>query len=172
MKDYEHRLLKHHNQTLNGHVHHMEEPFEVHNQDQDSDNFELANQVIDVCLVELNMLETPQQTSSWYLDSGATHHVYGDPSAFTSIYPVNGTRVHFVEGQNHNVARVGNVDILFFPGAIKSISSHLYTPRITKNLLSVGSLSDQNKTIVFKSEGCFVIGGIYGWGTTFGCLTV
>lgn len=50
--------------------------------DQDSDNFELADQVVDVCLVELNMLETPQQTTSWYLDSGATHHVSGDSSVF------------------------------------------------------------------------------------------
>ena len=33
----------------------------------------------------------------------------------------------------------------------------LYTPGITKNLLSVGSLTDQNKTLVFRSKGCFVI---------------
>lgn len=51
MKDYEHILLDSRNPTLNG---------QVHNQDQDSDNFKLADQVIDVRLVELNMLVTPQ----------------------------------------------------------------------------------------------------------------
>src|ERR1700738_1792347 len=83
MKDYEHKLLERRNQTLNGQIHHLEEPSEVFN--QDSDSFESANQVVDACLVELNMLETSQQTSSWYLDSGATHHVSGDPSIFSSI---------------------------------------------------------------------------------------
>ena len=33
----------------------------------------------------------------------------------------------------------------------------LYTPGITKNLLSVGTLADQHKTLVFRSNGCFVI---------------
>ena len=33
----------------------------------------------------------------------------------------------------------------------------MYTPGTTKNLLSVGSLMDQHKTLIFKSEGCFVI---------------
>lgn len=51
MKDYEHILLDSRNPTLNG---------QVHNQDQDSDNFKLADQVIDVRLVDLNMLVTPQ----------------------------------------------------------------------------------------------------------------
>lgn len=33
----------------------------------------------------------------------------------------------------------------------------LYTPGITKNLLSVGSLTDQHKTSVFRTNGCFVM---------------
>ena len=33
----------------------------------------------------------------------------------------------------------------------------LYTPGITKNLISVGTLADQQKTLVFRSHGCFVI---------------
>lgn len=52
---------------------------------------------------------------------------------------------------------VGNVDIQVPSGEIKSISSVLYTPGITKNLLSVGSLTDQHKTLVFNARGCFVI---------------
>ena len=32
----------------------------------------------------------------------------------------------------------------------------LYTPGITKNLLSVGTLADLHKTLVFRSNGCFV----------------
>ena len=90
MKDYKHQLLKRRNWTLNGQVHNLEEPPEGSDQKLDFDNFELAGQVVGACLVELNMLESPQQTSSWYLDLGATHHVFGDPSVFTLIHPASG----------------------------------------------------------------------------------
>ena len=60
-------------------------------------------------------------------------------------------------GQNHSVAGVRNVDIPVSSRKIKSIPSVLYTPGITKNLLSVGSLTNQRKTLVFKAQNCFVI---------------
>jgi hypothetical protein len=88
------------------------------------------------------MLETPWQTNSWYLDSGATHHVPGDSSIFTSIHPTSGARVRSVGGQNYSVAGVGNVDIQVWLGEIKTIKIVLYTPGITKILLSVGCLTD------------------------------
>lgn len=90
MKDYKHRLLQRRNRTLSGQVHNLEELHEGSDQEHDPDNFELASEVIDACLVELNMLKSSQQTSSWYLDSGATHHVSGDPSVFKSIHPASG----------------------------------------------------------------------------------
>ena len=94
------------------------------------------------------------------LDSGATHHVFGNSSAFSSIYPTSGTHVRSVGGQSHNVIGVGNVDIQLSSGEIKYVSSVLYTPGITKNLLSVGNLADQHKTLVFRSNGCFVIDNV------------
>jgi hypothetical protein len=157
MKDYEHRLLQQRDRNFGGQVHHIEEPVEPLHQDHDSHSFELADQVIDACLVELNLCETPSQTPSWYLDSGATHHVSGDSSAFSSIHPTSGNHVRSAGGQSHKVAGVGNVDIQLSTGEIKSVSSVLYTPGITKNLISVGTLADQQKTLIFKSHGCFVI---------------
>ena len=103
------------------------------------------------------MLEAPHYNPSWYLDSGATHHVSGDPSNFSSMHPISGPQIRSARGQSHNVTGVGNVDIQVPSGEIKTISSVLYTPGITKNLLSVGSLTDQHKTLVFRDTGCFVI---------------
>jgi len=159
MKDYEHRLLQQRDRNFNGQVHHIEEPIEPlhHDQDQDPQPFAFANQVVDTCLVELNLCETPSQTPSWYLDSGAIHHVFGDSSAFSSICPTSGNHVRSTGGQSHKVTGVGNADIQLPSGKIKSISSVLYTPGITKNLMSVGTLADQQKTLVFRSHGCFVI---------------
>lgn len=157
MKDFEHRLSQQRNRNLNGQVHHLEDPVDPLNLDQDSPNCDSAEDVVDACLVELNLLETPSQTPLWYLDSGATHHVSGDSSIFSSIQPTSGSQVRSAGGQSHNVVGVGNADIQLPSGAIKSISSVLYTPGITKNLLSVGTLADQHKTLVFRSHGCFVI---------------
>ena len=157
MKDFEHRLLEQHNRNLNGQVHHLEEPSESFMQNENANDLELADQVVNACLVELNLLETPQPTTSWYLDSGATHHVSGEQSAFSSISQTSGSQVRSAGGHSHSVAGIGNVELQFSNGEIKSIGSVLYTPGITKNLLSVGALTDQNKTLVFRSEGCFII---------------
>ena len=126
MKDYENKLLERRNRTLSGQVHHLEEP-DPFKQDQDPDSFETADQVIDACLVELNLVETPQQTSSWYLDSGATHHVSGDPLVFSSLQQTSGSQVRSAGGQNHTVTGVGNIDVRFLSEKI-NISSVLYTP--------------------------------------------
>lgn len=56
-------LLERRDRNLNGQVHHLEEP-DPFKQEQDPDSFDTADQVIDACLVELNLVETPQQTSS------------------------------------------------------------------------------------------------------------
>lgn len=157
MKDYEHRLLEQRNRNLNGQVHHLEEPSESSTHNQNGSEFELADQVVNACLVELNLLEKPQTTTSWYLDSGATHHVSGEQSAFSSISQTSGSQVRSAGGHSHSVAGVGNVELQFSDGEIKSFDSVLYTPGITKNLLSVGALTDQNKTLIFRSNGCFII---------------
>lgn len=59
-------------------------------------------------------------------------------------------------GHNHTVSGIGNVDVKFRSGKI-NVPSVLYTPGITKNLLSVGSLTDHGKTLIFRSEGCFIL---------------
>jgi hypothetical protein len=153
IEDYEHNLLERRNRNIHGQVHNLEEPEDFEQEPNDL----LAYQVVEACLVELNIVETEQHNTDWYLDSGATHHVSGDPTVFTQIRPTNGAKVRSVGGQNHSVAGVGNVDIPVSSGKIKSISFVLYTPGITKNLLSVGSLTNQRRTLVFKAQNCFVI---------------
>ena len=154
VKDYEHRIMQQRDRNFGGQVHHVEEAEETI---PDSPPFSSADQVVDACLVELNLCEQPSQTPSWYLDSGATHHVSGDSSAFSSIQPTSGNQVRSAGGQSHQVTGIGNADIQLSSGAIKSVSSVLYTPGITKNLISVGTLADQHKTLIFRSHGCFII---------------
>ena len=76
---------------------------------------------------------------------------------FSAIRPVSGSQIRSARGHSHNVTGVGNVEIQAQFGKIETISSVLYTPGITKNLLSVGSLTDQHKTLIFKNTRCFVL---------------
>ena len=154
IKDYEHRLLERRHRNLNGQIHNIEDATE--NFEQESEDL-LADQVVDACLVELNLLETPQSNTAWYLDSGATHHVSGDSNVFSELHATSGAQVRSAGGHNQSVAGVGDVHFQSSSGAIKKFPSVLYTPGITKNRLSVGSLTDQNKTLVFKSRHCFIV---------------
>lgn len=137
-------------------MHHLEEPNDSFPQDQFSNDQDTVDQIVNACLIESNLIETPQNSTSWYLDSGATHHVSSEQDVFTSIRPTSGAQVRSAGGHSHPVAGVGNVELQLSSGEIKSISSVLYTPGITKNLLSIGALTDQDKTLVFKSNGCFI----------------
>lgn len=74
IKDYEHRLERRQRPT-GGHVNHLEETPDIFDQNPEDLS---ADQVVDACLVELNLVESPQANTAWYLDSGATHHVSGD----------------------------------------------------------------------------------------------
>ena len=160
LRDYDNRMLHRRDRNSSGQVHHLEKPTERFDEEQDSPDFNLADEVVDACLMELNLLETPSATPAWYLDSGATHHVSGDSLAFRSIRPTSGTQVKSAGGQSHHVTGVGNVDIQVSPEEIKCVPSVLYTPGITKNLLSVGMLADQRKTLIFRSNGCFIIDNV------------
>ena len=154
IKDYEHRLLERRQRSLGGQINHLEESTEIlepHSEDLSAD------QVVDACLMELNLIESPPENSAWYLDSGATHHVSGNPASFSSVRSISGAQVRSAGGHSHSVTGVGDVDFQMLSGEIKSIPHVLYTPGITKNLLSVGSLTDKRKTLVFKSQGCFIV---------------
>ena len=65
IKDYEHSLLERRHRSLAGQVNHLKELIE--NPETNSNEFS-ADQVVDACLVELNLLESPPEDSAWYLD--------------------------------------------------------------------------------------------------------
>ena len=125
---------------------------------------EYASQVVDAYLTEVNLLDSRNPTKAWYLDSGASNHVTGDSSVFSSISPSSGTKIISAGGQSHDVTGVSNVAIRLPTRKIQKISHVLYSPSITKNLISVGFLVDKgfslefmrNKCIITDSEGWFV----------------
>ena len=55
LKDYEHRLNEQRQRNLSGQIHHLEEPSESFSQDLSQNDEETADQIVDACLIELNL---------------------------------------------------------------------------------------------------------------------
>ena len=98
------------------------------------------------------------------MDSEASNHVTGDFSNFSSLSHSSGTKIISTGGHSHDVTRIGNVAIRLPSGGIQKVSHVLYSPSITKKLISVGYLANKgfslefirNKCIIRNSEGHFV----------------
>ena len=65
---------------------------------------EYASQVIDAYLAEAYIVDSNNTSKPWYLDSGASNHVTGDSSVFSSISPSAGTKITSAGGHSHDVS--------------------------------------------------------------------
>ena len=95
--------------------------------------------------------------SEWLMDSGASNHVIPDPTNFGQKYDYNGGEKLVIEnGQGLNISHTGLSNISLPTGHI-TLKSMLHVPSITKNLLSVAKLTnDNNVTVEFNSRFVFV----------------
>jgi transposase InsO family protein len=105
---------------------------------------------------ELNLIGDSVHNSAWYLDSGATYHISGNATVFSDLEQRQCSGVKSAGGQGHDVLGIGNVSVLFPEGTIRTIPQVLYSPSIQKNLLSIGSITDNNHSVEFLSEGCYI----------------
>ena len=103
----------------------------------------------------LSSLDIHNTDSGWYLDSGATQHVSGDRSHFTSLDQFSGN-VKIADGQSHQISGKGSVHFTLPSGEIKDINGVLYVPGLRKNLLSIGSLTDKGIIACFDDQKCIL----------------
>ncbi|RVW97735.1 Retrovirus-related Pol polyprotein from transposon RE1 [Vitis vinifera] len=94
---------------------------------------------------------------TWYLDSGASHHLTQSVGNLTSSSPYTGTdKVTIGNGKHLSISNTGSHRLLF-----DSRSFHLkkvfHVPFISANLISVAKFcSDNNALIEFRSNSFFV----------------
>ena len=122
----------------------------------DAGEEEFASQVIDAYLAEANILDSNSLSKLWYLDFGATNYVSSDASVFSSLSPRSGTRITSVGGHTHDVTGMGNIVIRLPLGKMQQISYVLYSLGITKNLISIGFLTDKGFTLEFQKSLCLI----------------
>ena len=96
---------------------------------------------------EANMLD---DGSAWWIDSGATRHVYKDQSLFTTYEPLNNGTVLYME--NSSTAEVkgkGKVDLEFTSGKTLTLTDVYHVPDVRKNLVSGSLLNKFGFKLVF-----------------------
>ena len=90
-------------------------------------------------------------SSLWVLDSGASHHMSPDSSAFTSLSPASPVSVMTADGTPMPLAGVGSV---LAPNI--SLSNVYHIPSLSLNLVSVSQLCNSGYLVSFSSTSCQV----------------
>ena len=93
----------------------------------------------------------------WYVDSGASNHMTGHGEWFKDMQ--NLERPGYVETGDdtaHPFKHTGNVPLTMHDGKVKYLADVLHVPSITKNLVSVGQMVEQNLQVRFNPAGLFI----------------
>lgn len=115
---------------------------------------------------EINTLE---DVSEWWIDSGATRHVCNNRNSFTTYKPVEeGIVLYMGNSSSANVKGIGKVDLNFTSGKTVTLNDVYHVPEIRKNLVFGGLLNKHGFKLVFVSDkfvltkgGTFVGKGYY-----------
>lgn len=111
---------------------------------------------IETLLSEFELVDKPAspESTQWILDSGATAHISRDRESFSQLdtkSPV--ANVVTASGAKIPASGTGCISI----AKNKAISEVLYVPSVTKNLMSIGKLTDKGHIVVFNSRHCYVM---------------
>ncbi|KAL3686396.1 hypothetical protein R1sor_008970 [Riccia sorocarpa] len=105
----------------------------------------------------LAALAVEDNDDSWYVDSGASTHVTGNSNQLQNFQKVTtGSTVRSAGGQKHAIEGKGTASIQNSTG-IKRFDNVYYVPGLTKSLLSVGSLTDDDHIAIFDRDKCLIV---------------
>lgn len=109
----------------------------------------------------VNGSNTPlQQSQNWIVDSGASHHITGNPNNFATSTPLNGQEHVFLgNGKGLPINSVGSTSFTssLAPNTYLHLNNMLLVPQITRNLVSVSKFAkDNNVFFEFHPYVCLV----------------
>ena len=93
---------------------------------------------------------------SWFIDSGATHHVTADGKSLNTKTEYSGTgKLSIGDGSQLSISHIGNIKLpTSQPLMLRDI---LLVPSIAKNLIGISKFTLENDVIVeFDSSCCYV----------------
>lgn len=126
----------------------------------DDDDFVETETDLAVNFTELNLVNSNEgsEKGDWFIDSGASKHVTGLKNLLSELEEGCRSKISTAGGEKLSVAGKGKVEFPTSSGAIK-FDDVLYVPGVTKNLLSVGSITDgrERPKILFNSGNFWIL---------------
>jgi hypothetical protein len=94
---------------------------------------------------------------NWYLDSGASSHITSQ-HAILELIDNNyiGQSVSTADGVFHKISGIGSTSVNSGSGSI-NLKQVLYVPSLTRNLISIGSLTDDGRMVLFTRKQCLIL---------------
>ena len=93
----------------------------------------------------------------WYLDSGASFHMTGDKSLFSTLEEKDlQMRIEMGDDGKYHVSGEGTVVFQREHGALLTLTDVKYVPGLKKNLVSVVMLEDKGYDVVFSKGKPFL----------------
>jgi hypothetical protein len=106
---------------------------------------EQANNVEENLIAIISEVNIVINDSSWWVDTGATRHIYRDRNLFKKYEKVDGEIELKVVGK-------GTIELKFTFGKIITLIDVFHTLEIQKNLVSGGLLSNHSYKLIFESD--------------------
>jgi hypothetical protein len=122
---------------------------------EDGDRLQHDGDVLEAAIAALDLNQGCD--IGWYLDTGASRHVSGNEATFDSLDSNRAGLVSTASSHSHQMAGTGSVSFHLGTGSIKKVDNVLYVPGITKNLLSIGTLTDRGYIACFDRNRCHLI---------------
>ncbi|XP_028054823.1 uncharacterized protein LOC114259031 [Camellia sinensis] len=94
--------------------------------------------------------DTENQNNVWYLDLGASNHMYGKKELFVELDETVQAQVSFGDSSKTPVRGRGNIMIKLKNGDHDYISNVYYVPAMKNNILSMGQLLEKGYDISMK----------------------
>ena len=103
--------------------------------------------------VKLDTFETSLDKSNvWYLDNGASNHMTGDRSYFTTLDETITGKVKFGDDSRIDIKGKGSINFIFKDGAKKRMSNVYYIPALRSNIISLGHATEAGCELRMKED--------------------
>lgn len=98
------------------------------------------------------------QKNTWVLDSGASRHMTSKKELYDSLMPLH-EPLNVVVGNDERcpVEGTGTISIMSKNGGSKKLADVLLVPQITRNLLSVAAITDNDLEVRFKKTEVVIL---------------
>jgi hypothetical protein len=104
-----------------------------------------------------SMIGGVSDNNVWYVDFGASNHMTSHREWFRDRKDLK--TLGFVETDDdttHPMTQIGKVPLSMQDGQTKYLKDVFHVPTITKKLVSVGQMVEQDLHVTFNPNGCFV----------------